>query len=283
MEPGFLLQQSSLTSTVDKPAPPERMTRSSMVFRSLRKALRKGSKGHSPEATRKLRVLVRKAQALAAMEPGATPALREALTALGRRLGRLRDWQVLDARIAALVIADPALAPAGPAVAEARERARRRWAAQDFKILVALLRDAESCPSAPAARLRLARLEQALRVVEAAIELVRAPSAEAWHGVRLAGKKLRYLLELAGEPPVWPTVLEALKALQAALGPIQDAERGEALLCKLASAQPQAAPALRLAARRVRYRRKQAFRDAETPLLDLIAALRRDGEAEEAR
>ncbi len=36
-----------------------------MVFRSLRKALRKGSKGHSPEATRKLRVLVRKAQALA--------------------------------------------------------------------------------------------------------------------------------------------------------------------------------------------------------------------------
>lgn len=235
--------------------------------------------GKTPEATRRLRVAVRKLRALLELNPLTEAGPTKALKHTGHRLGELRDWQVLAARVEALVQDDPTLAPARRAVRIPLRAAGVAWLAwrQDKAhrhLLKALTKLAGSGADVSTWQLTEALLDQALLLVAAARTVAADDCHANWHQVRLAGKKLRYLIELAGPRlPGLEPLLMALLGLQSTLGRLQDIDRGIVLLEELAQEDEVAAEALRRVAARMALELPEVLAGAEVPLRAVMKAL----------
>jgi CHAD domain-containing protein len=196
-------------------------------------------------ALRRLRVVLREFAPLATPAWDADGAWTEVLTQAFRRLGEVRDHQVLADQPAALreALAARGLSlPAAPLESDAGIQAQLTAAARDPALqqtLVALLARA-ALPDAPddgALRPKLCREALQARVLRLHQQLSKAAtrwadlSADERHSVRKRAKRLRYLLELAApvlaaKPKAQERVQQYLKRLarvQQALGDYNDA------------------------------------------------------------
>jgi CHAD domain-containing protein len=211
-------------------------------------------------AVRRLRSVlgvVREPAACAALE-----AVRPMLRDLAGQLGQARDWDVfldgVGATLGARLGADPgvsgdaarllaaarrqralAYAALGKALAGPGQRALERRLA-----CLAALRPWEAGPGAvllggDATGFAAAVLAKRLRRVRRAGRGFKALPAEALHGLRKDGKRLRYAAEAFA--PLFPDAatrrfLKRLRLLQGALGELQDAEVARGLLGRLGTA-----------------------------------------------
>jgi len=203
-------------------------------------------------ATRRMRSAVR----LLGKPAGWPAALDSELRWIARRLGAVRDWDVLQAQtLPALTAALPAAAqPLAQQVARVRRRddealhvalAGARYARLALRLLQWANTATQDGPTlASAARKRLARLHR--RLFDSASFFVVLP-VEQQHRVRIRAKRLRYALDLfAAALPTGPTAryVEKLAHLQDELGALNDAVVASELTPRLArAAAVDAAPA----------------------------------------
>jgi triphosphatase len=204
-----------------------------------------------PEFVHQARVAVRRLRSAARLlgdSAGWPKALDGDLRWIGRRLGAVRDWDVLQAQtLPALTEALPALAGS---LAEQVQELRQpddaalrsaltgaRFARLALRLLRWSSRAADRGPTLGAsARKRLARLHRRLFGSAAFFVVL---TIEEQHRVRIRAKRLRYALDLfAGALPARPTArfVEHLARLQDELGALNDAVVAAALARRLAGA-----------------------------------------------
>ncbi len=194
--------------------------------------------GDDPEFVHQARVAVRRLRSAARLigkAAGWPEIIDRDLRWIARRLGAVRDWDVLQAQtLPALIAAVPAAAPIAAAVAPLRRRddAALREAlagARYARLALRLMRWSgttaaeDSPPLAATAGERLARLQR--RLLDSASFFIALPEKQQ-HRVRIRTKRLRYALDLfACALPVKPTRrhVEQLAQLQDELGALNDA------------------------------------------------------------
>lgn len=228
-----------------------------------------------PEFVHQARVAVRRIRSAARLfgkEAGWPRSYDGELRWLARRLGALRDWDVLLEQTLRALAADlPASAEAlaAPAVARRRRDEARLMAAlasaRFTRLMLRLLRWAgqEKAGGPTLAEVAGRRLERLHRRLFAAAADFAALTVEQQHRVRIRAKRLRYALDLlAAALPQRATqrYVERLAALQDHLGTLNDAVVAAARLPGLArAAGVDAAPARRwLQAESRRYSRRAA-------------------------
>jgi len=203
--------------------------------------------GGEPEFVHQARVAVRRmrsATRLIGADAGWPRALDAELRWIGRRLGAVRDWDVLLSQtLPELAAVLPAEAPAAAAMTEARRRDDQALAAalaggRFARAALKLLRWAATPPAAAptlaaTARKRLAKLRR--RLLRDAAFFVALPLADQ-HRVRIRAKRLRYALDLyaaALPAPATARYVEQLARLQDELGLLNDAAVAAELLPRL--------------------------------------------------
>jgi inorganic triphosphatase YgiF len=208
------------------------------------------SEGGDPEFVHQARVAVRRIRSTARLlgGPAGWPeSFDEELRWIGRRLGAVRDWDVLQAStLKALVAAVPEAAPLADAVGAARRRddAALQAALQSARFASLTLRllrwsaGAAACDETlgSSAGKRLRRLHR--RLFESAAFFVALP-VEEQHRVRIRAKRLRYALDLyAAALPAKATAryVDRLAQLQDELGALNDVVVAAGLLPRLAPA-----------------------------------------------
>jgi triphosphatase len=213
-----------------------------------------------PEFIHQARVAVRRTRSAARLlgKAAGWPAeLDGELRWIARRLGAVRDWDVLQAQTLPALVA--ALPDAGRPLAEQAPELRRRDEAvlqsalsgvRFARLTLRLLRWASSTAAegptlASSARRRLARLHR--RLFASAMFFVALP-VDDQHRVRIRAKRLRYALDLfAATLPAKPAAryIEQLAHLQDELGALNDAVVAAERAPRLArAARIDAAPAL---------------------------------------
>lgn len=234
--------------------------------------------GDQPSALHRWRVALRAARAVLGLFGGALGGgrVRDTKAALRRwqaKTGAARDLDVLVGRLNKRDELGPVIAALEPSRAAAQEVVRRLLDgpkfAREVEQIGRLLVRAEAAPADRAEPFGLAvrsalwrawtTLERGLRALHPEVE------DEALHDVRKAGKALRYVLELgrAVLPASAATALLAeLRALQDALGALQDATVQAGLLAALPVADPTAGVALVSAQERASARHAAARQDA---------------------
>jgi CHAD domain-containing protein len=195
-------------------------------------------------ASRRLRAFLRVARRL--VEPTWASSVRTELGDLGRTSGPVRDLDVLLEQLQREIESlDPAELPAGRAVIAALGSQRNR---RQRELLAALaepsylrLLDRLALPiqtTAQPARISLRKLaaRELHRLVKDVQKLGGTPDDEALHALRIRVKRVRYAVELGGQPtrPQTERVIEAAKTLQDLLGDHQDTVVAERLLADLA-------------------------------------------------
>lgn len=190
-----------------------------------------------PEFVHQARVAVRRVRSAARVlgkAAGWPAAIDSDLRWIARRLGAVRDWDVLQAQtLPALVAALPAAKPLAERAAQLRRRddeaLRQALAGARYaRLALHLLRWAHTASDdgptlAGVARKRLARLHR--RLFDSAAFFVVLP-VEEQHRVRIRAKRLRYALDLfASALPAKSTkrYVEKLAHLQDELGALNDA------------------------------------------------------------
>lgn len=213
-----------------------------------------------PEFVHQARVAVRRirsATRLLGKAAGWPAALDDELRWLARRLGAVRDWDVLQAQTAAALkaalpgVATPLVAQAaalrhGDDAALRSALAGARFARLTLRLLRWANTAAEGGPTlASSAGKRLRRLHR--RLFDAAAFFAALP-VEQQHRVRIRAKRLRYALDLyAAALPAKATAryIEQLAGLQDELGALNDAAVAALLLRQLGrAARADPAPAL---------------------------------------
>lgn len=223
------------------------LTRETTVAAALRQVVERGTtlllanaaggvENGDPEFVHQARVAVRRLRSAARVlgrAAGWPKALDGDLRWIARRLGAVRDWDVLQAQtLPALAAAVPDAKPLTGQAAELRRRddeaLREAWASPRYaRLALRLLRWATSAADggptlgAVAGR-RLARLHR--RLFESAAFFVALP-VEEQHRVRIRAKRLRYALDLfAAALPAKPTrrYVKQLAQLQDELGALND-------------------------------------------------------------
>jgi len=214
--------------------------------------------GSDAEFVHQARVAVRRMRSAARLlgkAAGWPAAIDRELRWVARRLGAVRDWDVLQAQtLPALVAALPAAGPLADQAPEIRRRddaalrqvlAGARYARLALRLLQWASSAADDGPTlARAAHKRLARLHR--RLFDSASFFVVLP-VEQQHRVRIRAKRLRYALDLFADAlPARPTAryIAQLAHLQDELGALNDAVVGSELAPRLArAAAVDAAPA----------------------------------------
>lgn len=195
--------------------------------------------GSDPEALHDMRVATRRLRAAIrafgdAVPPKRKERLRKDLRWLGRRLGGVRDLDVLLLRFEG---GGKGLAPLRTALEREREKARERMlraldSRRFSRILSEIGRAARGEGRAPVASRAPANERAAATARAAAARLLRKgdaaladPTAERLHATRICGKRLRYLLEFHRERfgPEGRRLVKRLVAMQDLLGEHQDA------------------------------------------------------------
>lgn len=206
--------------------------------------------GGDPEFVHQARVAARRMRSAARLlgkAAGWPAAIERDLRWLARRLGKVRDWDVLQAQtMPALAAALPAANPLAEQVTQLRRRddmdlrealAGARYARLALRLLRWAATAAGDGPTlGSAAGKRLARLRR--RLFESAAFFVALP-VEEQHRVRIRAKRLRYALDLfASALPAKPTrrYVEQLARLQDELGALNDAVVAADLAPRLARA-----------------------------------------------
>ena len=209
-----------------------------------------GIAGGDPEFVHQARVAVRRVRSAARLlgKAAGWPASLDAdLRWIARRLGAVRDWDVLQAQtLPALAAAAPAAEPLAARAAEARRRddealrqalASPRYARLALRLLRWVDSPADDGPTlASAAAGRLKRLHR--RLFGPAAFFVALPVSEQ-HRVRIRAKRLRYALDLFGAAlPAKPAkrYVGRLAHLQDELGALNDAVVAAELAPRLARA-----------------------------------------------
>ncbi len=211
----------------------------------------------SPEALHQLRVGLRRWRtALAVFReviPAEGAALAEDLHWLAGELNEARDLDVFAEGLAEMAVRDPSTASdaasiggvldrmraqAHERVAEAltSDRARRLlWEGARAADAAALALDEDGPPARKLAARALSRRRRQIR--RSGPELERLP-AEARHELRISAKKARYAAELLGEmfrrPGLQRRTVKALKAMQDALGALNDIHVGRQIAARIA-------------------------------------------------
>ena len=195
-----------------------------------------GVDGQDPEFVHQARVAVRRLRSAARLLGGAAgwPAALDAdLRWIARRLGAVRDWDVLQGQtLPALLAAVPAAQPLAAPAAEARRRddeslrqalASPRYARLALRLLRWASSPAGDGPTLDAAAgRRLRRLQR--RLFDSAAFFVALPVGQQ-HRVRIRAKRLRYALDLFGAAlPAKPArrYVGRLAHLQDELGALND-------------------------------------------------------------
>lgn len=190
-----------------------------------------------PEFVHQARVAIRRMRSAARLlgkAAGWPTAIDGDLRWIARRLGAVRDWDVLQAHsLPALVAALPSAQPLAEQAAQRRRRddaalrealATPRYARLALRLLRWAGTPAEAAPTLGAvAGKRLARLHR--RLFEEAAFFVALP-VERQHRVRIRAKRLRYALDLLGAAlPAKSTrrYIDRLARLQDELGALNDA------------------------------------------------------------
>jgi CHAD domain-containing protein len=206
--------------------------------------------GSDAEFVHQARVAVRRMRSAARLvgrAAGWPVAIDRELRWIARRLGAVRDWDVLQAQtLPALVAALPAAGPLADQAPEVRRRDDVAWrevlaGARYARLALRLLQWASSAADdgptlARAAHKRLARLHW--RLFDSASFFVVLP-VEQQHRVRIRAKRLRYALDLFADAlPARPTAryIAQLAHLQDELGALNDAVVGSELAPRLARA-----------------------------------------------
>lgn len=218
-----------------------------------------GIESVDPEFVHQARVAVRRVRSAARLlgkAAGWPAAIDGDLRWIARRLGAVRDWDVLQAQtLPALVTAVPAAKPLAERTAGLRRRddaalrealAGARYARLALRLMRWANTVAQGSPTlGSAAGKRLGRLHR--RLFDSAAFFVVLP-VEEQHRVRIRAKRLRYALDLfASALPAKPTkrYVDELAHLQDELGALNDAVVAEELAPRLArAAQVDATPAL---------------------------------------
>ena len=219
----------------------------------------------SPVAIHQARVAVRRLRSVIGVLRGPLAGsiadeLRPALQELASRLGAARDWDVfldgLGSRLSALfgdadgtkrllLAAHRRQKASYAALAKFLARPEQRTLERRLAFLAALRswEDAEPEPGADlagdAVRFAAAVLDRRLRRLRRAGKRFKALPIEALHDLRKDSKRLRYAAEIFA--PLFPghrtrRFLKRLRAVQAALGDLQDAATARALLAQLGNA-----------------------------------------------
>ncbi len=195
-------------------------------------------------ASRRLRAFLRVARRL--VDTTWAASLRTELGDLGRTSGPVRDLDVLLEQLQDEIQSlDAAELPAGEAVIAAlgseRDRLRRELLAALAEPAYLRLLDRLALPiqaSAQPARISLRKLatRELHRLVRDVQKLGGSPDDEALHALRIRVKRVRYAVELGGQParPQTERVIGAAKTLQDLLGEHQDTVVAERLLADLA-------------------------------------------------
>lgn len=198
--------------------------------------------GEDPEAVHDLRVALRRCRSVAAVlsEVDPHPAwrdLRKTSRKLFRRLGALRDAQVLIEWTEKLGRANGSVRAALEKILAERERAARkkallalaRFDERHWKRLSRVLRERSSLvpPNGPVARCLALERYQDARALH--IRACRSRSVAAWHALRIGIKRFRYTVEilLPQRHSEWG---DDLKRLQDLLGEVHDLDELSALL-----------------------------------------------------
>lgn len=236
--------------------------------------------GSDPEELHDMRVASRRLRAAVrafgdAIPPKRRERLRKELRWLGRRLGGVRDLDVLLRRFEA---GGAGLAPLRAALEREREKARARMvraleSRRFARLLLEIGKASRGEGRAPAAARAPAGEKAAPAAREAARRLVLKgdaaladPTPERLHRTRIRGKRLRYLLEFHRERfgPGGRKLVKRLVALQDLLGAHQDAVVAAAAVARVLDADEAPAP---LAARLARERREAASLAKRWPAL----------------
>ena len=198
--------------------------------------------GEDPEAVHDVRVALRRCRTAAAVLRKVDPHpawrdLRKTSRKLFRRLGALRDTQVLSEWTVKLGRANGSVRAALEKILADRERAARkkallalaRFDERRWKRLARVLRERSRLvpPDSPAARcLALERYDDARALHTRAL---RSRSVAAWHALRIGIKRFRYTVEilLPERHAQWG---DDLKRLQDLLGEVHDLDELNALL-----------------------------------------------------
>jgi len=195
-------------------------------------------------ASRRLRAFLRVARRL--VDTAWAASLRTELGDLGRTSGPVRDLDVLLEQLQREIESlDPAELPAGRAVIATlgaeRDRLQRELLAALAEPSYLRLLDRLALPiqtTAQPARISLRKLatRELHRLVEDVQKLGGSPDDEALHALRIRVKRVRYAVELGGQPaqPRTERVIGAAKTLQDLLGEHQDTVVAERLLADLA-------------------------------------------------
>ena len=195
-------------------------------------------------AGRRLRAFLRVARRL--VDATWAASLRAELGDLGRTTGPVRDLDVLlDQLQHEIQSLDPGELPAGQAVIAAlgseRDRLQRPLLAALAEPAYLHLLERLALPlevSAQPARTSLRKLatRELHRLVRDVQKLGGSPDDEALHALRIRVKRVRYAVELGGQPtrPQTERVIEAAKTLQDLLGEHRDTVVAERLLAGLA-------------------------------------------------
>lgn len=213
--------------------------RSRLAFQKLNRQLNKLSAKPAPESVHKFRTYGRRIEALLdalVAHPNRNDRkLLKLLARLRKKAGRVRDLDVQISSLRGLKVPQEAAQKAElikALVEERREREKKLARAFDPETLSDLRRrlkraaDDEIPLTADPLAIALRQLEVLARD--------RAPLTEkTLHRYRIAGKRARYLAELAGETPAAVRVVDLLKRMQDALGDWHDwlklTQRAEAL------------------------------------------------------
>ena len=195
-------------------------------------------------ASRRLRAFLRVARQL--VDTTWAASLRTELGDLGRTSGPVRDLDVLLEQLQNEIQSlDPAELPAGrggdrrarlgtrPATARA---ARRPCRAPYLRLLDRLALPIQATAQPARISLRKLATRELHRLVKDVQKLGGSPDDEALHALRIRVKRVRYAVELGGQPtrPQTERVIGAAKTLQDLLGDHQDTVVAERLLADLA-------------------------------------------------
>jgi CHAD domain-containing protein len=191
-------------------------------------------------ASRRLRAALRTGRKL--VDPGWAEPIRTELSRLGRITGPLRDLDVLLAWLERERRRLPAV-DRGPATALAQELETERSTLREellhelddtgYRGLLASLEQPVKAAAIPSGRTLRDRVSRDLeRLVSDVRKAGSRPNAARLHGLRLAVKRVRYSVELAGAPRSDDArrVTEAARELQDLLGDYQDTVSAESLL-----------------------------------------------------
>jgi CHAD domain-containing protein len=251
------------------------------------KALRRVDASLEPEAVHRLRVALRRCRSLAALMEEVDPhpdwaEMRGLSRKLFRRLGALRDTQVLEDWITKLTPADDAVRAALMKVLEDREvepRASVRRAVRQFdrrawkRLTLTLDRRARLVPpnGLVAQCLALQRYEELHRLH---IRAIRTERPTPWHELRVSVKRFRYAVEslLPARLAVWA---EGLRHMQDLLGEIHDLDVLDAFVAKeTVGMAAEGVASLRQAIGAARHGRLEEYRQATAGSAGLLQVWR---------